>query len=45
MVADVAVIGARFLAPFRTGVANGSSVLPPVPQMVLFPDILGRAGV
>ena len=45
MVADVAVIGARFLAPFRTGVADGSSVLPPVPQMVLFPDILGRAGV
>ena len=45
MVADAAVIGARFLSPFRTGVADGSSVLPPVPQMVLFPDILGRAGV
>ncbi|NBT25761.1 MAG: AAA family ATPase [Actinobacteria bacterium] len=45
MVADVAVAGARFLAPLRAGVADGSPVLPPVPQMVLFPDILGRAGV
>ena len=40
--ADVAVVGARFLAPLRTG---GTTPMPPVQQMSLFPDILGRANV
>ena len=40
--ADVAVVGARFLAPLRTG---GTTPMPVVPQMKLFPGILGMAGV
>ena len=40
--ADVAVVGARFLAPLRTG---GTTPMPLVQQMNLFPDILGRANV
>jgi hypothetical protein len=39
---DVAVIGARFLVTLRTG---GTTPMPIVQQMSLFPDILGRANV
>ena len=50
--ADVAVVGARFLASLRTqrdpdAQTTGSPPppMPVVPQMSLFPGILGRAGV